>query len=475
MGTNQPLVSNQGVEEPIISHIRLTPSVPSDGRRNAEDVLREFAGFHTAGNFEGAALLAQELINIAPNHPEGHYNLACALARLRRTEQALAALEQSVADGCRWIEHLRVDPDLDSLRGEARFAMLLAHVEQLIADEQPSVGPLRNDEVARVIEDVSAAAPGLLSRYHVPAATVCLIENGAVAWSGEFRDSAGAEDTIPALNNSLCQLRRPMELLALIAAAQQEQAGQLNLASLLGQADEIGLRELPGRRTRTTSAQGAAGNRAALVSMTPPATLKQDSPAARDIDWAGADAIPGTVELIVLAIELTSDKSFANYCDHKIFEPSGTAHSELVNNRKTRAKSKVQKETAESLQRIVGHTRLGTPIISGEEPDGLHVQTTAADLALIIASLMNSQSPLGSSSLERIAASAKLSPGGLGLAIDINRTADGVRMQMAETVNGMGMLARWYPQTGRGVVIVFNSENGPDAAVRLAQIALGGS
>ena len=486
-----------GVQEPIISRVRLTGAAPRDAR-TAEDILRDFAGFHSLGNYDGAVLLARELIDAAPNHPEGYYNLACSLARLRRSDEALDALEQSVSRGCRWIEHLRIDPDLDSLRGDMQFESLLARVEQLIVSEQPQEAALRMDDWSRVAADIESAAPGLLQRYHVPGASICLIEHGRVVWHSDFTNPQSPQDTSAISMNSVCRLRRPIDLLALVAAAQQEQAGVLDLANLLTQADEIGLRELP-RRSQPANAHGGA-NRAALVSLQTPATLLRDSPVARSIDWAGAQAIPGTVELIALAIELTSDESFVRYCGNEIFAPAGAMRSDVVNTRKNRPHAqihtkpgdatsveKVGEEVAPEPQWIIGHTRLGTPIEPGVAPEGWHVRTTPADVAAIVAKLMDPQSPLASSSIERVAASARLSPGGLGLAVDINREncgvafgdgeasgGGGVRMQIAEVIDGAGMLARWYPATGRGVVIFFNSENGPDAAARLAHIALGG-
>lgn len=54
------------------------------------------------------------------------YNLACAYALQGKKDDALRALEEAVASGfdVRW--HLANDPDLASIRGEARFQEILA-------------------------------------------------------------------------------------------------------------------------------------------------------------------------------------------------------------------------------------------------------------------------------------------------------------------------------------------------------------
>lgn len=54
------------------------------------------------------------------------YNVSCAYALLGQKEEALDWLEISVKAGFSKIDHLRKDPDLDSLRNEKRYKKLLA-------------------------------------------------------------------------------------------------------------------------------------------------------------------------------------------------------------------------------------------------------------------------------------------------------------------------------------------------------------
>jgi len=65
-------------------------------------------------------------------------------------------------------------------------------------------------------------------------------------------------------------------------------------------------------------------------------------------------------------------------------------------------------------------------------------------------------------------------PRGLGLALDVRKTEHGTRLQVADVVSGTGCLMRWYPENKSGIVVLYNSETGRQAAECIALIALGG-
>jgi len=54
------------------------------------------------------------------------YNIACGYALAGQSEQAIDWLETAIKAGFSKIDHLRKDPDLDSLRNEKRYKKLLA-------------------------------------------------------------------------------------------------------------------------------------------------------------------------------------------------------------------------------------------------------------------------------------------------------------------------------------------------------------
>lgn len=97
-------------------------------------------------SYEEAAQLCRRLIELKPKAPEPHYNLACALARLGKPDEALAALAKSLE--CGWADpaHLRADEDLAGLRHEKRFADALVKAREneikLIAGTYDKPGPL---------------------------------------------------------------------------------------------------------------------------------------------------------------------------------------------------------------------------------------------------------------------------------------------------------------------------------------------
>jgi tetratricopeptide (TPR) repeat protein len=56
-----------------------------------------------------------------PDNAGTHYNLACALARAGRSEEALDHLERAVALRASFAEYLQGDDDLASIRDDPRF------------------------------------------------------------------------------------------------------------------------------------------------------------------------------------------------------------------------------------------------------------------------------------------------------------------------------------------------------------------
>ena len=65
-----------------------------------------------------------------------HYNVACAHAQLGQADDAFAALDKSIEHGFVRPEHIAEDPDLDSLRGDARFAKFVERVKARYVDKK---------------------------------------------------------------------------------------------------------------------------------------------------------------------------------------------------------------------------------------------------------------------------------------------------------------------------------------------------
>lgn len=77
------------------------------------------------GHHARALQVDRRLVRLQPEKPIAWYNLACSYALLGFRDLAFAALQRSLELGYRHIDHIKRDPDLKSLRRDARFARLL--------------------------------------------------------------------------------------------------------------------------------------------------------------------------------------------------------------------------------------------------------------------------------------------------------------------------------------------------------------
>ncbi len=93
------------------------------------EALSELATLLTRlGRLEEGLCADQRLVQLAPGDPTVHYNLACSLALLARTDAAMDALEQAFALGYRDTAHLLEDDDLSRLRSDSRFQALVTRL-----------------------------------------------------------------------------------------------------------------------------------------------------------------------------------------------------------------------------------------------------------------------------------------------------------------------------------------------------------
>jgi hypothetical protein len=149
----------------------------------ADQLLDELLDLQTAMSYQEAAVVADRLVEMTPRQPQAHYNRACVMGRLRRSDEALASLELAIDFGWRDLVHLSLDPDLDSIRDTARYTELTRTLRRLVAQ----------DAQERISDNVPRKAPTTLQGLGVPAATIALVDNGRVSWM----TSIGADSAAP--------------------------------------------------------------------------------------------------------------------------------------------------------------------------------------------------------------------------------------------------------------------------------------
>ncbi len=76
------------------------------------------------GLYEEGLEIDRKLCLLRPTDSTAHYNLACSLALLEEKAEALEVLNKAVDLGYADYRHLKSDSDLDSIRGEKRFALI---------------------------------------------------------------------------------------------------------------------------------------------------------------------------------------------------------------------------------------------------------------------------------------------------------------------------------------------------------------
>lgn len=113
------------LDEPVKKEAR--EKGPHDEQEAAE-LFDEAIGAHEKKDFDTSVRLFKRIYYQFPKEPIGAtsaYNVACGYALAGKKEEALDWLEIALAAGFRKIDHLRKDPDLDSLRHEKRYRRLL--------------------------------------------------------------------------------------------------------------------------------------------------------------------------------------------------------------------------------------------------------------------------------------------------------------------------------------------------------------
>jgi tetratricopeptide (TPR) repeat protein len=77
------------------------------------------------GRWAEGLIVDERLVALRPSDPVARYNLACRYARLRRTDEAIAALHKAIELGYRDFRYMLNDRDLEGIHRDPRFGQLL--------------------------------------------------------------------------------------------------------------------------------------------------------------------------------------------------------------------------------------------------------------------------------------------------------------------------------------------------------------
>ncbi len=109
------------------------PFIQEQYVRGQQQLLALFA----QQRYAEAETQCRTLTELIPHDFNTWYNLACAQARQKKTDEALASLEQAIERGFSSVQQLEQDADLESVRGDERFAALLEAARQSTAPANP--------------------------------------------------------------------------------------------------------------------------------------------------------------------------------------------------------------------------------------------------------------------------------------------------------------------------------------------------
>lgn len=87
------------------------------------------------GDYKKGLEVDLRLSSLRRDDPVVHYNLACSYSLLGELDRAFAALKKAIELGYDDFEHLKQDPDLENLKKDERFQLILKNRPTPYADK----------------------------------------------------------------------------------------------------------------------------------------------------------------------------------------------------------------------------------------------------------------------------------------------------------------------------------------------------
>lgn len=442
-------------------------------------LLERFMHLHSTMRYDEALRVAERLVALRPDSGLALYNLACIQARLHLVDEAIVTLKRAVESGWRRLTHLELDPDLQCLRDDDRFAAIITTLETRLAAEAPTSRSRRDDPWPAIARELEQRVPDWLREYEVPGVSIALLRDGDVVWeSGMGAACAASGEAMTA--ETPFPVRVPATLATLVAAVHCNPDAERQYAALIELADQSVAVE-PRRATRFAAARHEFSSRRFATSSptsrrsgvqpvhrrshsTEP--VRTNDPAASESDISADREARRHAELLHMLVELSSNRSSRAYCESEVF-----VSSELT------ATTFPHPDAMSGL--ATGHTALGTALAESDQaPDDNVLYSTAPDLARLLAraAMVGAADDAVDAAGHRDLAARVIAMirSGQVLPRRIIRTDGGLRYEIAEHWNGRGCLMQWHPHGGDGIVVLYNAAHGEALARRIARHALGG-
>ncbi|MEO2018366.1 MAG: hypothetical protein ABGZ53_28785, partial [Fuerstiella sp.] len=141
-------------------------------QQRVDRIRHEITALFRQKRFAAAEKRCAVLVQLVPEDPTGHYNLACAQAMQDHLDAAMASLRRSVDKGLRSPQHLNEDSDLQSLRLRDDWQELINAAQQPFEPElkQTTISPREiRDGMAMIAESNTGWDPRsrrLLTLFH---------------------------------------------------------------------------------------------------------------------------------------------------------------------------------------------------------------------------------------------------------------------------------------------------------------------
>jgi hypothetical protein len=96
----------------------------ASAQANEHELQQQIAQLFAKKDYAAAADVCRKQVEANPKSNDGYYNLACALARMGKKDDALDSLAKSIDNGYADAGHMKEDDDLATLHDEKRFIEL---------------------------------------------------------------------------------------------------------------------------------------------------------------------------------------------------------------------------------------------------------------------------------------------------------------------------------------------------------------